>query len=39
MRKILLALLGLFAAIGINSAVGATLACAFNFGPLAALRP
>lgn len=35
MRKILLALLGLFAAVGINSAVGATLACAVGFAPLA----
>ena len=35
MRKILLALLGLFTAIGINSAIGATLACALDFTPLA----
>ncbi len=37
MRKILLALVGLSMALGINSAVGATLAYAFDFNVIAGI--
>ena len=35
MRKFLFALLGVFAVLGVNSAVGATIACVFDFNTIA----
>lgn len=37
MRKFLFALLGMLAALGVNSAVGATIACVFDFNPIAGI--
>lgn len=37
MRKFLFALLGVFAVLGVNSAVGATIACVFDFNTIAGI--